>query len=188
MGKRGWALESVAARICREGGGRVTTNVLVRDLDLALPGAVADGRRLEVVVDGLPLFGGAQLAVDTTLVCALRSDGRPTTRAAVEDGAKVTRARRRKETTFPELVGRHARARLVVLGVEVGGRFSTETESFLSQLARAKARCENSAAQMGFSFGLHPVPAELMETHQLHTWSGTTACVEATQLAVSVIL
>ena len=144
LGKRGWALESIAARICREGGGRVTTNVLVRDLDLALPGAVADGRRLEVVVDGLPLFGGAQLAVDTTLVCALRSDGRPTTRAAVEDGAKVTRARRRKETTYPELVGRHARARLVVLGVEVGGRFSTETQSFLSQLARAKARCENS--------------------------------------------
>ena len=63
--------------------------MLVRDLDLALPGAVADGRRLEVVVDGLPLFGGAQLAVDTTLVCALRRDGRPT-RAAVEDGAKVT--------------------------------------------------------------------------------------------------
>ena len=112
----------------------------MRDLDLALPGAVADGRRLEVVVDGLPLFEGAQLAVDTTLVCALRSDGRPTTRAAV----KVTRARRRKETTYPELVGRHARARLVVLGVEVGGRFSTETQSFLSQLARAKAHCENS--------------------------------------------
>ena len=66
FGQEGWALESIAARICREGGGRVTTNVLVRDLDLALPGAVADGRRLEVVVDGLPLFGGAQLAVDTT--------------------------------------------------------------------------------------------------------------------------
>ena len=48
LGKRGWALESIAARICR-GGGRVTTNMLVRDLDLALPGAVANGRRLEVV-------------------------------------------------------------------------------------------------------------------------------------------
>ena len=57
---RGWALQIIAARICCEDG-RVTSNVLVRDLDLALPGAVADGRRLEVVVDGLPLFGGAQL-------------------------------------------------------------------------------------------------------------------------------
>ena len=134
----------MAGRICREGGGRVTTNVLLRDLELVLPEvAGGDVRRLEVVVDGLPLFGGAQLAVDTTLACAWRSDGQPTTRAAVEDGARVTRARRRKEATYPELVGRHAWARLVVLGVEVGGRFSLETQSFLTQLARAEARGEN---------------------------------------------
>ena len=42
---------SVAGRICREGGGRVTTNVLLRDLNLVLPAVAAgDGRRLEVVV------------------------------------------------------------------------------------------------------------------------------------------
>ena len=70
LGRRGFALESVVARICREAGGRVSTNVLLRDLDLHAPIA-ADGRRLEVAVDGLPLFGGAQLAVDTTLVSAL---------------------------------------------------------------------------------------------------------------------
>ena len=34
------------------------------------------------------------------------------------------------------------RARLVVLGVEVGGRLSTATQSFLSQLATAKASGE----------------------------------------------
>ena len=62
LGRRGFGLESTAARICREG--RVRTNVLVRDMDLPEPG-VADARRLEVVV-GLPLRGGAQLAVDTT--------------------------------------------------------------------------------------------------------------------------
>ena len=62
---RGWALESVMARVCREAGGRVTTNVMIRDLDLIQPGVV-DARRLEVVVDGLFLFGGAQLAVDGT--------------------------------------------------------------------------------------------------------------------------
>ena len=60
LGRRVYALESAAARICREAGGRVTTNVMVRVLDLAVPNA-ADARRLEVVVDGLPLFGGAQL-------------------------------------------------------------------------------------------------------------------------------
>ena len=46
----------------------------VWDLDLAVPNA-ADVRRLEVVVDGLPLFGGAQLVLDTTLMCALHSNG-----------------------------------------------------------------------------------------------------------------
>ena len=65
----------MATRICREAGGRVRTNMLVRDMDLDVP--IADARRLEVVVDGLPLHRGAQLAVDTTLVCALHADGRP---------------------------------------------------------------------------------------------------------------
>ena len=73
-GRRGYALESVVARICREAGDRVSTNVLVRELDLVEAHAV-DGRRLEVVVDGLPLHAGVQLAIDTTLVGALRGDG-----------------------------------------------------------------------------------------------------------------
>ena len=33
-----------------------------------------DGRRLEVVVDGLPVQGGAQVAIDTTMVCAWRAE------------------------------------------------------------------------------------------------------------------
>ena len=70
LGKRGCSLESVTARICREAGGTVATNVMVRDLDLAAF-AGADGRRSEV--DGLPLFGGSQLAVDA-LVSALHAN------------------------------------------------------------------------------------------------------------------
>ena len=46
------------------------TNVLIRDLDIALPEQV-DERHIEVIVDGLPLFHGAQLAIDTTLVSPL---------------------------------------------------------------------------------------------------------------------
>ena len=67
-------MEVAVARICREGGARVSTNVKVRDLDFSqVPGV--DGRRLEVVAEGLSLFGGAQLAIDATLVSALRGDG-----------------------------------------------------------------------------------------------------------------
>ena len=63
------------------------------DMDLDVP--IADGRRLEVVVDGLPLQGGAQLAVDTTLVCALHADGRPRLVAAKHDGVALKVARRK---------------------------------------------------------------------------------------------
>ena len=121
LGRRGYAVESAAGRICREAGGRVTQNIMVRDLDLEhLQGPA--GRRLEVVADGLPLFGGAQLAIDTTLVSALRSDGSARRRAADFDGVALEAARRRKAMTYPELVGPHRRAHLVVLAVEVGSR------------------------------------------------------------------
>ena len=51
LSRRGYARESVIARVCREAGGRVTTNVLVRDLDLEITDR-AD--RLEVEVPNLP--------------------------------------------------------------------------------------------------------------------------------------
>ena len=101
----------------------------------------ADGRRLEVVVDGLPLHAGVQLAIDTTLVGALRGDGSARRGAADADGVALVVARRRKERRYPELVGHGARSRVVVLGVEVGGRWSAETSGFVGALARAKSRC-----------------------------------------------
>ena len=61
LGRRGFLLESAAARVCREAGARVRTNVMVRDMDL-VPAAA------EVVADGLPLYRGAQLAIETTLL------------------------------------------------------------------------------------------------------------------------
>ena len=62
LGRRGFAVESAAARVCREGGAPVTTNILVRDMDVARPNPF-DMRRLEVVADGLPLFGGAAVGL-----------------------------------------------------------------------------------------------------------------------------
>ena len=92
---------------------------------------------------GLPLFGRLQLAVDTTLVCALRSDGTRHSGAAEADGVVLSRERRRKEQRYPELVGPGSRARLVVLAVEeVGGRWSAETRTFVAQLAKAKVQQE----------------------------------------------
>ena len=141
LGRRGFALESVAARICREAGARVGTNVMVRDMD-SLPQSHLDTRRLEVVADGLPLFHGAQSAIDTTMVSAVRRDGLPRPRSVRDDGAALATARRLKERTHPELTGQFGRARLVVLACEVGGRWLGETQAFLRQLAKFKARTE----------------------------------------------
>ena len=138
LGRRGFPVEVAAAQVCREAGARVSTNLHVRDMDLTVFNNL-DGRRLEVVADGLTLWQGAQLAIDTTLVSPLRRDGSARPRAADHDGAALEDARRRKERTYPELTGDGGRARLVVLAAEVGGRWSIETAHFLASLAKAKA-------------------------------------------------
>ena len=112
LGRRGFAVESAAARVCREAGARVSLKVRVQDMDLALPDAL-DNCCLEIVADGLPLFQGAQLAVDTTLVSVLRRDGVPRQRSTTQDGAALMTARRRKERVYPELTGQRGRTRLV---------------------------------------------------------------------------
>ena len=68
-------MENAVAQVCREGGARVSTNIFMQDLDLDLQHASMDGRRLEVVAEGLSLFGGSQLALDATLVSALHANG-----------------------------------------------------------------------------------------------------------------
>ena len=75
---------------------------------------------IEVVAEGHPLFGRAQLAPDTTWVSPVRADGTARRGAAHTDGVALAAARRQKERTYPELVGPLARARLVVLASEIG--------------------------------------------------------------------
>ena len=130
-------LERAAARMCREAGATVSTNVLLRDLNLVVHNQ--DDRRIEVIANGLPLWGGAQLAVDTTLVSALDSAGQPRRQQRSTTGAALRIARRAKERTYPELL-RAERCRLVVPGIELGGRWSSEAAQFVRMLARSRAR------------------------------------------------
>ena len=135
---RGVALERAAARICREAGARVTTNTRVTDFNLAQV-TRQDDRRIEVIANGLNLWGGAQLAIDTTLVSPLTRDGQPRRRAGTYAGAALHTARRSKERTYPEFL-QSRRCRLVVLAFETGGRWSHETTNFIRLLAQSKAR------------------------------------------------
>ena len=127
------------------------------------------------MADGLPLFGSVQLAVDTTLVSPLQCDGTPHRGADNVDGAVLAAARRRKESTYPELVGPHARARLVVLASEIGGRWSAETRTFVGLLAKAKAR---------------EVPVVLrkrVEWAWWRLWGSSLACASARAFAASLL-
>ena len=137
LGRNGYALHSATAQVCREAGGKVTTNVMVRDLDLAVPNA-ADARRLEVVVDGLPLFRGAQLPVDTTLVCALHATGLVRRGAAHTDGARSCSTKE-----GGDLSGAGGASGLSTPCGSPnmwGGMWPPETQPFLTQLASAEAR------------------------------------------------
>ena len=135
-----------------------------------------DGRRLEVVAKRLPLFGRAHLApLDTTLVSALHCDGSARRHAADVDGVALSPRRRRKEFTYPELVGPRSRARLVVPAGEVGGRWSAETMSFLGLLAKARSRSET-----------HLKRRRVEQAWRIR-WSCMLACAAARAFAASLL-
>ena len=136
LGRRGCALESAAAHVCREACGRVSVNVAVRDLDIGVPDR-ADERRLEVVADGLPLFHGADCNRHDSRFCL--AQGWNASSSMCERGwSRTGSGPTPQELRYPGLAGQHGRAKLVVL---VGGR-SEECHQFLCQLASAKTRNE----------------------------------------------
>ena len=149
-------------------GGRVTLNMMVRDMDLGCS-ARHDTRRLEVVANGLPLFGGTQLSIDTTLVSTLHCDGSARRGVAHRDGAALLAVRRKKERTYPELIGPHTRARLVLVG-EVG-RWSDETRS--------------CASWPGLKHGLNHPSSEAGRTSLVD--ASTLACSAAQAFAASLL-
>ena len=120
--KRATPIERVLAHVCREAGARVTFNAFLRDMNVGVP--ASDGRRIEVFAQDLPCYAGTQLAIDITLRALLTSAGEAHPGAADTDGAVLIQARRDKETTYPELAG--GRCKLVVVGIETGGRWAEE--------------------------------------------------------------
>ena len=80
-----------------------------------------------------------------------------------------------KERTYPELVGRGARARLVVHAGEVGGRWSGDTSNFLRLLAEPKARPEP------------PILRRRVECAWQARWGAILSCAAAWALACSLL-
>ena len=76
----------------------MATNHLIRDLDLAVPNP-GDLRRIEVIVGGLGIFWGAQLAVDATMVSPVRADSLPSPGTAAPKWSALPTARQCKQRT-----------------------------------------------------------------------------------------
>ena len=129
--------ERSLARVCREAGASVRCNTKLRDMNVAV--SAMDERSIEVLASGLPLFHGAQLAIDVTLRSPLTAQGMACAGAAQTNGAVLHRARRDKERKYQELVAGD-RCRLVVVALETGGRWSQEAVEFVNAIAGARAR------------------------------------------------
>ena len=109
----------------------------LRDMNVTV--SANDDRAIEVLASGLPMFQGAQLAVDITIRSPLTATGAPVPNTSHTAGAALLQARRDKERKYAELLAGD-RCRLVVVGVDTGGRWSAESTDFVSCLAAAKAR------------------------------------------------
>ena len=87
LGRRGFALESAAGRICRE------------------PGARVSGTWTWILLVALTVVAQRGCSFSMVLGWPLTLHGEPHRQCATSDGAALHAARRRKERTFPELSG-----------------------------------------------------------------------------------
>ena len=120
-------------------------------------------------------FGRAHRRPSTTLVSPVTRAGDAQPHADRVAGTALEQAAKRKRLrTYPELAVAR-RCKLVVLGLEVGGRFSREAAAFLRQLAKARAR--ESPARLRSAVQRAP----------LHRWTGMLAVAAQRALAHSLL-
>ncbi|OLP88685.1 hypothetical protein AK812_SmicGene29924 [Symbiodinium microadriaticum] len=89
LASRAVPIERAIARVCQEAGARFGRNVALAAMNLDVP--IHDGRRIKFLYNGLPLWHGAQLAVDATLVSPAQAQ------------ANLSRARQRQEVVWSSL-------------------------------------------------------------------------------------
>ena len=130
----------------------------------------------------MPLWHGAQLAVDATLVSPLTRTACRSPQPMGNRAVALARAvQRKRRHTYPELL-RARRCRLVVFGIETGGQWGEEAATFLRLLAQARAasapvavRRAAQAAWVSFRWPLRcssfllPQSSVLLVTHPLCT-------------------
>ena len=129
-------MERMLAQIFREGGARVRLNQFVRDLNVPAV-SVQDQRRIEVIAKGLSLHRGKQIAIDTTLVSPLSTEGALRFQSNLYDAA-IQDAIRWKRHTYSDMLATR-RCHLLVAAIETGGRWNVEFSNFIRHLAKFKS-------------------------------------------------
>ena len=146
-------IERTWARIMREAGARVRENFMLRDSGISSIDP-ADGRRIEVVVTGLPLHGGIPLAIDATLVSPLDTKGEPHGDADACPGVAIRAAEKDKARTYHELMD-SGMLRLKVAASEIGGRLNAEGKQLVRAAAVLRSRDEPALLRSAVFRALH---------------------------------
>ena len=117
-------------------------------------------------------MSGAQRAIDTTLVSPVTREGQPRRHAGTFRGAALHTARQSKERTYPELLNSR-RCKLVVLAIEVGGRWSQEAANFSWLLAKSRARHVPAILQTSVEAALVARWSAMMSHAAMQTFAAT---------------
>ena len=169
-------VELAWARVFREAGKESGATVRWQHLlrNSTLPVDPNDNRRVDVLVEGLPLYNGRPLFCDATLRSPLKGDGTPHPRAAAKNGAVLRRALTDKATKYSD-VEDSPLAELVVLACEVGGRWHHRTEELVRLLARNKVA------------NVHPLLRRSVELAWIDRWWAMLGVAVQDALAASLL-
>ena len=114
---KGGPLERAAALTCRE----AAEPPLPSTLGFVISTLLSSCRRIDVIANGLALWGGSQLAVDTALVSLWTSASARGGAAGRTAGAAFALACKDKERTYPAF-RQYVRSKLVVVALELGSK------------------------------------------------------------------
>ena len=129
LASRALPLERAVAHVCQETGARVARNVRQADMNIDVPVSTTAASKLS------PMGSRSGTVPNKPATPPSSAQSREQARRSL---GLTPGHRRKRRQTCPELV-RARRCRLVVVGVEGGGRFSTEAATWLRLLARHRA-------------------------------------------------
>ena len=153
MNARHTVLCNAWRQVLSEAGGKIPDRNVERLLSSTfVPTSPGDLRRLDLVVPGLSVHEGLPLFCDATIVTPISRNGfaRPDTSNRV--GRLLKEAIRTNANTYPEVTS-SGLGKLLCLGAEVFGRWSSDCVELVPLLAREHSRDAHPQIRRGIMLG-----------------------------------